>query len=150
MTRALVLCAAAVLTLAGTDAPGIARADGLDPIAIRQVGMDLTAGNFAYIQSVVKAKADVKQLVEPARAIARWGKTIPAVFPPGSDKGGNTKTLPAIWSDNAAFVKTADDMSGAADKLAGDAKAGNADAVAADARLVGEACGSCHRHFRAK
>jgi cytochrome c556 len=144
------LYAVATLTLVGAGASGPARAGGLDPIAIRQVGMDLCAGNFAYIKSVVKAEADVKQLEHPAMALARWGKTIPAVFPAGSDKGENTKARPDIWSDNAAFVKAADNMSSAASKLAEDAKAGNADAVPADAKLVGEACGACHRHFRAR
>lgn len=150
MTGKLALRAVATLALAIAAGAGAAQADGLDPIAIRQVGMDLTNGNFAYVRAVIKEKGDVKQLKDPAKAIARWGKTIPAVFPAGSDKGENTKALPAIWSDRAGFEKAASDMADAATKLVAAATAGDADAVAADTKLLGEACGGCHRHYRAK
>src|SRR5208337_1278727 len=104
----------AVILLAG---PAIARADGLDPIAIRQVGMDLTGGDFAYLRSVVAAKGDVKPLEVPAKAIARWAATIPVMFPPGSDKGGDTKALPEVWSDRAGFEKIAVAMGAVATKV---------------------------------
>jgi cytochrome c556 len=129
---------------------GVARADGLDPIALRQTGMDLTNGDFAFIRAVVAAKGDVKPLEGPAKAIARWGRTIPAVFPVGSDKGGNTKALPEIWSDQAGFEKIAAAMADAADRLAVAAKAGDADAVAAETKAMGEQCGACHRGYRVK
>ena len=94
----------AVMLLAGL---GVARADALDPIAIRQVGMDLTGGDFAYIKSVVTSKGEVKPLEVPAKAIARWAATIPLLFPAGSEKGEDTKALPEIWSDRAGFEKIA-------------------------------------------
>lgn len=131
-------------------AAGLARADGLDPIAIRQVGMDLTAGNFAYIKSVVTAKGDVKQLENSAKALARWAATIPSVYPAGSDKGGETKALPEIWSDRAGFEKIAVAMGDAATRLAVAAKAGDADEVAAQFKATGEQCGACHKGYRAK
>jgi cytochrome c556 len=131
-------------------AMGLAHADGLDPIAIRQVGMDLQNGTFGLIRSVVAAKGDVKTLEGPAKALARWAKTIPSVFPAGSDKGGNTKALPEVWSDRAGFEQIAEKMGAAALKLADAAKAGDADAVAAEAKAVGEQCGACHHDYRAK
>jgi cytochrome c556 len=145
MVKKVALCAIAMLTVGG-----LAHADGLDPIAIRQVGMDLVAGNFDFVQSVVKSKGDVKPLEQVGKGMARWGKTIPAVFPAGSDKGGNTKALPEIWSDQAGFQKAAADFTDATTKLSEAAKAGDADAVAADAKLIGQSCGGCHRHYRAK
>ena len=74
---------------------------------------------------MVAAKGDVTKLEKPAKAIARWMKVFPTLFPPGSDKGENTKALPSIWSDHAGFVKAADRLADAADTLAADAKAGN-------------------------
>ena len=59
---------------------GVARADGLDPIAVRQAGFSLNNGDFAFIRSVVAAKGDVKPLEVPARAIAKWAAVIPSVF----------------------------------------------------------------------
>jgi len=129
---------------------GVARADGLDPIAVRQAGYDLQNGDFAFIRSVVAAKGDVKPLEGPAKAIARWAALIPTLFPKGTETGGDTKALPEIWSDPAGFQKIAMAASDAATKLAVAAKAGDADEVAADTKLLGEQCGACHKGYRAK
>jgi len=112
--------------------------------------MELTGGDFAYLRSVVAAKGDVKPLEVPAKAIARWAATIPAVFPAGSDKGGDTKALPEVWSDRAGFEKTASAMGAAAAKVVEAAKAGDPDAVAADTKALGEQCSACHERYRAK
>jgi cytochrome c556 len=145
MRKQIVLCAALALA-----AMGSARADGIDPIAVRQAGMSLQAGDFAFIRSVVAAKSDVKPLEGPAKAIAKWAAVIPTVFPKGSEKGGDTKALPEVWSDTAGFQKIALALGDAATKLAVAAKAGDADEVAADAKLMGEQCGACHKTYRAK
>lgn len=129
---------------------GAARADGLDPIALRQAGMSLQGGDFAFIRSVVTAKGDVKPLEAPAKAIALWAALIPSVFPKGSETGGDTKALPEIWSDPAGFKKISVALGDAATKLAAAANAGDADAVAADTKLMGEQCGACHKAYRAK
>ncbi|HEX2943916.1 MAG TPA: cytochrome c [Rhodopila sp.] len=150
MTSKIALCAMGLLAATGVVRPGVARADGLDPIAIRQVGMDLAAGNFTFIKSVAQAKGELKPLEEPAKALARWGKTIPVLFPAGSDKGENTKALPAIWNDRAGFDKAAEALQQAALKLVDAVKAGDSAAVAADTKTLGEACGTCHRHYKAK
>jgi cytochrome c556 len=145
MRKTITLCA--VIMLAGF---GVARADGLDPIALRQAGMALQNGDFAFIRSVVAAKGDVKPLEVPARAIIKWAAVIPSVFPKGTETGGNTKALPEIWSDPAGFQKISLALGDAATKLAAAAKAGDADEVAADTKLMGEQCGACHKAYRAK
>ncbi|WP_158928400.1 cytochrome c [Acidisphaera sp. S103] len=145
MTKRIALCA--VMLLAGL---GVAQADSLDPIAVRQAGFSLQNGDFAYIRSVVKDKGDVKPLEGPAKAIAMWTKVIPTLFPKGTETGGNTRALPEIWSDPAGFQKIALAANDAATKLATDAKAGNAEEVAADAKLLGEQCGACHKAYRTK
>ena len=76
MTKRIALCA--VMLLAGL---GMAQADTLDPIAVRQAGFSLQNGDFAFIRSVVKDKGDVKPLEGPAKAIAMWTKLIPTLFP---------------------------------------------------------------------
>ena len=129
---------------------GVARADGLDPIAVRQAGYALQGGDFAFIRSVVKAKGDVKPLEVPAKAIGKWAAVIPTLFPKGTETGGNTKALPKIWSDPAGFQDIALKLVQASDKLASDAKAGDADLVAADTKTMGEQCGACHKAYRAK
>jgi cytochrome c556 len=140
----------AVLALLGLAAAGIARADDLNVIELRQSGQDLLSGDFAGIRAVVAAKGDVKTLAGPATAMARWMRSFPSMFPKGSDQGNNTKALPAVWSDNEGFHKVADQFVDAADKLAAAAKAGDVDGVSAQVKAVGEACGACHRTYRAR
>jgi len=144
MKRTLAV-AAVVLVLAAA-----ARADGLDIIQARQAGQDLLLGDFAGIRAVVMAKGDVKTLQKPALAMARWMKVYPDMFPPGSDKGDNTKALPAIWTNNAGFRKDAANLVTAADALAEAAKSDDRAAVAKEIKAVGDACGACHHDFRAK
>lgn len=146
MTKRIALLGAAIM-LAGL---GVARADGLDPIAVRQAVMDLQNGNFAFIRAVVGAKGDVKSLEVPAKAIAKSTALIPTLFPKGTEKGGDTKALAEIWSDPAGFQKIATAASEAATKLAVAAKAGDADEVAVDTKLLGQQCGACHKSYRAK
>ena len=145
MKRTLALALVASLAVGG-----LARAAGPDPIAVRQAGQDLLFGTFTGIRGVVAAKGDITKLEQPAKAMARWIRVFPSLFPPGSDKGEHTKALPAIWSNHAGFVKAADRLAVAADKLATDAKAGNRDAVVAQIKVVGHACGACHREFKAR
>lgn len=129
---------------------GIARAEGLDLIETRQAGQDLLAGDFAGIRAVVASKGDVKTMEGPAKAMARWMRGFPDMFPKGTEQGHNTKALPAIWSNPAGFKKDADAMSDAADKLAQANKAGDVQEAAKQIKAVGETCGACHRAFRAK
>ena len=129
---------------------GVAVAQELDIIEVRQVGMDLQAGTYTGIRAVVGAKGDLKSLEKPARALERWGKDIPMVFPAGTEKGHNTKALPKIWSDNAGFQKAALKLSEEAGKLAVAAKANDPDAVAAATKSIGDACKACHDSFRAR
>ena len=140
----------AVLVVLAIAAAGIARAQEVNPIETRQAGQDLFSGTYAGIRGVVAAKGDVKTLENPAKAMARWMKQFPSQFPKGSEAGHNTKALPAVWSDNEGFRKTASEMADAATKLAELAKAGDADAVAAQVKAMGEVCNTCHRTYRAR
>ena len=148
MTKRVALSAVIMLAAMGIVPMNAARANGLDPIMVRQAGFSLQAGDFAFIRSVLKAKGDVRPLAGPAKAIAKWAKVIPTLFPKGSEKGEDTDALPAIWSNPAGFQKIALTLASAATKLAADAKADNAEGVAADAKLMGQQCGACHKTFR--
>ena len=147
MAKRIALFAAIGLGVLGIAA---ARAEGPDIISIRQTTFDLNNASFAYIRSVLKDKGDVKQLEGAGKAIARWASFMPGMFPAGSDKGGETRALAEIWSDPAGFKKDADALHDASMKLAEAAKAGDVDAVAAATKSMGEACGACHRAYRAK
>jgi cytochrome c556 len=150
MTKRIAIYSAIMLAAVGISSIGVALADGLNIIPVRQAGMSLAGGDFAFIRSTVAAKGDVKALEAPAKALAKWAAVIPSVFPKGTETGNDTKALPEVWADNAGFQKIALALGEASTKLAAAAKAGDADEVAADAKLVGDQCGACHKTYRAK
>jgi cytochrome c556 len=144
MMKKLALALAASVTVCG-----LAWAEGPNPIEVRQAGQDLLSGTFTGIRTAVAAKADLTKLQDPAKAMARWMGVFVQEFPPGSDKG-NTKALPAVWSDRQGFEAKAKDFQAAAEKLAEVLKTGDAAAAAAQVKAVGDACGACHRTFKAR
>jgi len=127
----------------------IAHAD-IDIIAVRQAGMSLQGAALGAVKAAVGAGVDVKNFAGAGSAMSLWAKQIPSVFPAGTDKGDDTKALPTIWSDSAGFAKSAATLGTAADKLTAAAKANDKDAFAAAFKEVADACGACHKTFRAK
>ncbi len=145
MKKTLALAAALAVAAAG-----IAYAQsGPNVVETRKVGFALLAGSYGGIRAVAAAKGDVKTLENPAKAIARYAALIPSLFPAGSGTG-DTKALPEIWSDNAGFQKAAATLGDTATQLAKAANAGDAAGVDAAIKAVGDACGACHRSFRAR
>ncbi len=129
---------------------GMARAQAIDPILVRQGGYDLMNAVTANMKRGVDSGADVKPFADDAAALANWGTIIPTLFPPGSETGHNTKAKPDIWSDRAGFDKAAADFTAAAKKLADAAKSGDKAAFADAFKATGATCGACHKTYRAR
>jgi cytochrome c556 len=140
-----ILLAAAVMAFAFVATAQAQTADGT--IAARKAGMDLQAAVVGAAKRAVDAKDDVKPLKSGADAIAAWGKALPALFYPGTDKG-DTKALPEAFSDAAGFAKAGLALNAAAVKLAAAADANDKAAFATAFGEVGAACGACHRGYR--
>jgi len=100
------------------------------------------------IKAAVEAK-DFATVETKARDIMGNADKIVALFPKGSTTG-KTKALPAIWEKSDEFAKDAKALKSAASELATAAKAGDDAAVTAKVKALGEACGSCHKAFRAE
>ena len=71
------------------------------------------------------------------------------LFPKGSTTG-KTKAKAEIWEKPDDFSKGAKNLAKASGDLAAAAKAGNADEVNVKLKALGDACGSCHKAFRAE
>ncbi len=121
-----------------------------DIIAARQAGFDLQNGVFAAMKTAIDGGLDVKGLTAGAKGISAWGHSIPAMFPDGTQTGHNTKAKPEVWSDRAGFEKAATNLVAAADKLAQLADANDKAGFAAQYTATGQACGGCHRPYRAQ
>ncbi len=103
--------------------------------------------NFKPITLVAKGKADYSMaLVGNAEALVQLTKNIEILFPPGST---GKRTKPEIWSDWAAFVKGADALEKATPALVVAVKTGDIAKIGAAVKMVGKACGGCHKPFRA-
>jgi cytochrome c556 len=122
----------------------------LDIIGIRRAGMSLQSSTLGAVNLGFKAGVEAKSFAGAGSAMSAWAKQIPGLFPPGSDKGGETKALPEVWSDSAGFTKDAVAFGVAADKLTAAAKADDKVAFEAALKDVGAACGACHKGYRAK
>ncbi len=142
--------ALAVVLVGMAGAGAWAAAPGFDPIRTRQAGLDLVTGSFSGMREAVIHRLPVRPFAGSAYAIAKWMQQFPTLFPAGSDRGDDTKALPAIWRDRAAFDKDAASASAAARKLAILARADNGPRFAAQLKVLGDTCGTCHKQFRAR
>ena len=123
---------------------------GLTPeqiVAARQSGYFLSGGSFAAMKVAAESGADVKQLVFPARTLARWARTLPSLFPAGTNLP-TSKALPAVWSDRAGFEARATAYAEAAARLAEAAQSGDRAAFLARWTETRATCSGCHDTYR--
>lgn len=147
---AISACAAALIgtaTLAGAAAPGASTA-----ITTRQANFKKMGGAMKVVKEQVGSGAPSKAAVlAAAKTIADTARLQGALFPNGSGASSGVKTdaLPAIWTNRPAFDAGMKKLIAEADKLVMVANSGNADAIGAQFKVVGGACGACHKQFRA-
>jgi cytochrome c556 len=141
VTTALSLCLFAGAAMAQSAA---------DALKDRKAGFQNTAGQMRAIKGVLDAKGPVAPIAVSAQTMAEYAVKIPGLFPKDSGTG-DTKALPAIWTDFADFEAKAKAFETAAKNLQQVAASG-ADHAAVQAAYgaLGATCGSCHEKFRAK
>jgi len=127
--------------------PPASFANPQDAIVARKDTMKTDGKIFRAMKAAVDAGAPVRPFAADAQWFVDWGKQIPAMFPPGSETGHDTKAKPNIWTDKPGFDRFAADMAAAAQKLVvaanADDKAGFGDAF----HDLGKACGGCHKAY---
>ena len=130
-----------------------ASAANADPISDRQAAMKERGKIVGTLSKMVKGEQDfdaalvlssLQTLQENAEKF-----DVAALFPTGTETGGDTTAAPKIWEDMAGFKA-------AEDKYLADVKAVNAaapadlEALKAQLGVVGANCSSCHKEFRIK
>jgi len=148
MKKSLVVGMVAALVGVTTVGGTIAWAQA-DVIKERQENRKQAAAAMRAIKGVVDAKGPTSGAVEPAAKLKTLEAAFVKLFPAGSDKG-DTKALPAVWTDWAGFEAANKNAEGAFDKLSVAAGSGDAAALATAFQDAGKACGACHEKFRAK
>src|SRR5687767_7113019 len=119
-----------------------------DVIEKRQKAMKGNSADAKAIKAAVESK-DYATIETKAKDIMGTAEKIPSLFPKGSTKG-KTKAKDEIWEKGDDFAKAAKNLEKAAGELAAAAKAKDDAAVTAKVKGVSEACGSCHKAFRAE
>ncbi|TMJ18761.1 MAG: cytochrome c [Alphaproteobacteria bacterium] len=126
-------------------------APGLTPeqiVAARQSSYVLSGGSFAAMKAAADSGADVRTLAFPARSLARWARTLPTLFPAGTNLPGS-HALPAVWSDRAGFEARAAAYATAAQALAQAAQSGDRAAFLTQWAAVRQTCSACHETYKA-
>jgi cytochrome c556 len=149
-STALRLAALVAIPLTTAAARTQTPAAGLSPeqiVAARQSAYILSGGSFAAMKAAADAGADVRQLAFPARALARWARTLPSMFPAGTNLP-NSHARPEIWSDRAGFEARAAAYAAAAAQLATVAQSGDRAAFLTQWTAVRATCRACHDAYK--
>lgn len=113
----------------------------------QQLMKDQSAANKA-IKGAVEAK-EYATVEAKAKDLMGSSASIVSAFPAGSSTG-KTKAKAEIWEKSEDFGKAAKRLNVAAGELATAAKASDDAAVNTKMKAVGDACGACHKAFRAE
>ena len=152
MRLAALIPLAALAGCAATAAQAPAAPSGLTPqqiVAARQSAFHLSAATLGSMKGVVDSGGEVKPLTFGARGLARWAKTLPTMFPEGTQLA-DSRALPTVWTDRAGFDARAAAFAAATDRLAAAADAGDKAAFAEAWKATGASCGACHDAYRAE
>lgn len=118
-----------------------------DVIAQRRDGLRAMGRHMEAIKAVSDARGDTRPLVARVEEMIAFYRGLPALFPAGSGTG-DTRALPAIWSDRAGFEQANANMVTQLEALRTAAASGDNAALTAAFNQTGATCGACHRPYR--
>ena len=119
-----------------------------DVIEKRQKAMKGNSADAKAIKAAVESK-DYATIETKAKDIMGTAEKIPSLFPKGSTTG-KTKAKPEIWEKQDEFAKNAKNLGKAASEVADAAKSKDDAAIGVKVKALSEACGNCHKAFRAE
>jgi cytochrome c556 len=103
---------------------------------------------FRSMDSAMKA---AKSQSYPAAALAKWAKTLPRMFPPGTgrdESSASTQALAEICQDRAGFDLAAANYAVATERLAALAEANDTQGFTRQLQEVYRACRFCHSRYK--
>ena len=147
----LVLGVAAAIIGAGVAMPAAAQfAKPEDAIKYRKAAMTVMGTHFGRVAAMANGRIpfDAKAAADNAEIATIASKLPFAGFIEGTDKGGETRAEPKIWTEMDKFKGAATKMQEEMVKLNVAAKSGNLDAIKAAAGETGKSCKACHDAYR--
>lgn len=120
-----------------------------DAVKYRKGAFTVMAAHFGRVGAMANGRVpfDPKVAAENAAVVEAMSKLPWAAFGAGTDKG-DTRALPAIWSEQAKFNEGAEKMQAEVAKLNAAAKTGNLDAIKTAFGAAGQSCKACHDNYR--
>jgi cytochrome c556 len=149
MRKSLVIAMLGALVGGAMVAGGTIAWAQADVIKERQENRKQAAAAMRAIKAIVDAKGATSGAVEQAAKLKTLQVAFDKMFPPGSDMG-DSKALPAVWTDSSGFEAAGKNAVAAYDKLSVAAGSGDAAALNTAFQDAGKACGACHEKFRVK
>lgn len=140
---------ATLVVLAGPASAQFAKPE--DAIKYRQGALTVMGAHFGRIGAMANGRVpfDAKVAADNADIVASMAKLPWAAFGPGTDKASiPTRAKAEIWTDQAKFKESSDQLVAESTKLAAAAKTGNLDALKTAFTATAGTCKSCHDAFR--
>ena len=134
---------------------GNANADGVKPedaIKYRKSVMTVMSWQFQPLGAMVKGERpfDKDVFVKNAAYLEVLSKMPLEGFIAGSDKGGDTKAKPEIWTEMDKFKGGMEKLQTETAKLALVAKTGDMNQIKAQFGETAKSCKACHDNFKSK
>lgn len=126
-----------------------------DPITDRREVMKANGAAMKAISEVLKANGAAADIAPHAAKLSEDAGKLASLFPAGSDKPqgkdpGQTMAKPEIWQNPDDFAAKLKAFHDEAAMLNTAVAGGDMAAIKAEFDKVGEACGGCHKVYRAK
>jgi cytochrome c556 len=137
-------CAATLATVLALAVPAWAQGD---VVAARRDGLKGIARQMDGIKAVIDQRGDPRTTGAGIAEMISFFDGFPARFPAGSGSG-DTRALPAIWTDRAGFETANANMVTQLRALQAAANSGDQAAFTAAFQQTGATCGACHRPYR--
>jgi cytochrome c556 len=136
--------AATLATVLALTAPAWAQGD---VIAARRDGMKGSARQMEGIKAVVDQRGDPRTTGAGIAEMISFFEGLPARFPAGSGSG-DTRALPAIWTERTGFEAASANMVTQLRALQAAANSGDQAAFGAAFQQTGATCDACHRPYQ--
>jgi cytochrome c556 len=121
-----------------------------DAVKYRNGAFTVMASHFGRIGAMANGRVpfDAAAVQTNADIVVAMSKLPYVAFIDGTDKVGNTRALPEVWSKRADFDAAAKKTQDELMKLQAAAKTGNLDQIKAAFGAAGQSCKACHDNFR--
>ncbi len=141
---------ALVLILAASVvSSGVLRAESIVPVL--HATMRTMRASLAQIGDFAKGDGEQPAALDAARNVVTLAKSIPAIFPPGSELTelpSKSGAAPTSWDDVDRFLDAQKHLVIETSKLLAAVNDGNKEAIGRQVETTRKACSACHDQFR--